>query len=132
MSVLRQGKDGLIIANGIMVIEAMKAAEILSNGGLELSVVDLHTIDPLDVDNLVSQLESVDKVFVAEEHSTRGGVATTVADTMVDQNIANVELIRIGFPADEYSEIAAPFYLYQHYGLDANGLISRIKSEYKK
>ena len=132
LSVLRQGKDGLIIANGIMVIEAMKAAEILSNGGLELSVVDLHTIDPLDVDNLVSQLESVDKVFVAEEHSTRGGVATTVADTMVDQNIANVELIRIGFPADEYSEIAAPFYLYQHYGLDADGLISRIKSEYKK
>ena len=84
-----------------------------------------------DIDNLASQVASANKVFVAEEHSTRGGVATTVADTMVDQNIADVELIRIGFPADEYSEIAAPFYLYRHYGLDADGLVSRISSEYK-
>ena len=131
LSVLRDGNDGLVLANGIMVVAAMEAAEKLSNEGLELSVIDLHTIDPLDVENLASQVASAKKVFVAEEHSTRGGVATAVADTIVDHKLSGVELIRIGFPADEYSEIAPPFYLYRHYGLDADGLLSRISAEYR-
>jgi len=66
-------------------------------------------------------------VFVAEEHNTRGGVATAVADTIVDARIDGVKLVRIGFPPDEYSEIAAPYYLYQYYGLDAAGVAERVR-----
>lgn len=66
-------------------------------------------------------------VFVAEEQSTRGGVATIVADAIVDAGMREVRLVRIGLPPDEYASIGPPYHLYKHYGLDAAGLAERIR-----
>lgn len=126
VSVLRHGGDGVLFANGIMVAAARAAAEILAQKGIELTVADLHTIQPFDVEGVLSLIEGARRVFVAEEHNTRTGVATAVADAMVDAGVAGVKLHRIGFPPDEYSAIAAPYYLYQHYGLDAEGVAARV------
>jgi transketolase len=128
ISLLREGRDGVLFANGIMVTAARAAAEKLASEGIDLTVADLHTIQPFDVEGVLSLIEDVNYVFVAEEHNTRGGVATAVADAMVDAQIGGKKLVRIGFPSDEYSEIAAPYYLYQHYGLDAAGVIERVRS----
>ena len=54
-------------------------------------------------------------------------VASAVADAMVDARMIGPQLVRIGFPPDEYSVIAAPYYLYQHYGLDADGVAERVR-----
>lgn len=126
VSVLRHGSDGVLFANGIMVAAARGAAEALAQKGIELTVADLHTIQPFDVEGVLSLIEGARHVFVAEEHNTRTGVATAVADAMVDAGVAGVKLHRIGFPPDEYSAIAAPYYLYQHYGLDAEGVAARV------
>lgn len=127
ISVLRKGTDGVLFANGIMVTAARQAAETLATEGISLTVADLHTIQPFDTEGVLSLIEESRNVFVAEEHNTRGGVATAVADTIVDARIDGVKLVRIGFPPDEYSEIAAPYYLYQYYGLDAAGVAERVR-----
>jgi transketolase len=128
ISVLRNGKDALLLSNGIMVPAAREAAERLAKDGIELTVADLHTLQPLDTEGLLSLVKKHGTVFVAEEHNTREGVATIVADTIIDAGINDVRLVRIGFPPDEYATIGPPYYLYQHYGLDATGLAERIRS----
>jgi transketolase len=128
VSVLREGGDGVIFANGIMVTAARAAAKTLSQEGIEMTVADLHTIQPFDVEGVLSLMEGKQHVFVAEEHNTRGGVASAVADAMVDARVSGPQLTRIGFPPDEYSAIAAPYYLYKHYGLDAEGVAERVRN----
>lgn len=127
VNVLRKGGDGVIFANGIMVSAARQAAESLAPDGINLTVADLHTIQPFDVEGVLSLIEETKTVFVAEEHNTRTGVATAIADAIVDNGISGVKLVRIGFPSDEYSAIAAPYHLYQHYGLDAAGVAERVR-----
>jgi transketolase len=128
---LRDGNDGLILANGIMVGAACQAAEILEKDGIDITVADIHTVQPLDIEGLLSLVKKHRTVFVAEEHNTRGGVATAVADTLIDARASDVRLIRIGLPPDEYAIIGPPYYLYQHYGLDGAGLAKRVRQELK-
>lgn len=128
VNVLRKGKDAVVFANGIMVSSARQAADKLAGEGIDLTVADLHTIQPFDVEGVLSLIEESKTVFVAEEHNTRSGVATAIADAIVDNQVAGVKLVRIGFPSDEYSAIAAPYPLYQYYGLDAGGVAERVRS----
>jgi transketolase len=127
ISVFRKGKDGLVLSNGIMVSAACQAAEILRKDGFNLTVADLHTLRPLDLEGLLLLARQHGTVFVAEEHSTHGGVATIVADAIVDAEMKGVRLVRIGLPPDEYAIIGPPYHLYKHYGLDAAGLAERIR-----
>ena len=128
VSVLREGGDGVIFANGIMVTAARAAANTLAQEGIQMTVADLHSIQPFDVEGVLSLIEGKSHVFVAEEHNTRGGVASAVADAMVDARVSGPQLVRIGFPPDEYSIIAAPYHLYKHYGLDAEGVVERVRT----
>jgi transketolase len=128
VSVLREGSDAVIFANGILVTAARAAANTLAQEGIQMTVADLHTIQPFDVEGVLSLMEGKQHVFVAEEHNTRGGVASAIADAMVDARVSGHQLTRIGFPPDEYSAIAAPYYLYQYYGMDAAGVAERIRT----
>ncbi|MDA4111764.1 MAG: transketolase [Thaumarchaeota archaeon] len=130
--VLREGGDALILANGIMVSAALDAAKSLASEGIDVTVADLHTVLPLDNYGLTKLLGKSQTVFVAEEHNTRGGVASAVADFMADSGITGVRLVRVGFPSEEYAIIAAPYHLYQHYGLTGAGLAKRVRDELRK
>jgi len=114
-----------------MVHASCDAADRLAKDGIEMTVVDLHTLQPLDNQGLIPLINNHRKVFVAEEHNTMGGVATIIADMIVDARLNDVRLVRIGFPSDEYSIIGPPYYLYQHYGLDGAGVAERIRKEMK-
>ena len=127
LSLLRRGKDALIISNGIMVSAAREAAELLAKDGIEATVVDLHTVRPLDTEELLSLVAEHPFVFVCEEHNTIGGVATVLADAIIDARLNNVRLERIGLPSDEYATIGPPYYLYKHYRLDATGIAERVR-----
>jgi pyruvate/2-oxoacid:ferredoxin oxidoreductase alpha subunit len=71
--VLRKGKDAVVFANGDMVSSARQAADKLAGEGIDLTVADLHTIQPFDVEGVLSLIEESKTVFVAEEHN-RGRV----------------------------------------------------------
>ena len=132
IEILREGRDALILANGMMVNTALDAAKTLASEGIYLTVADFHTVVPLDKKKLESLLQKHHTVFVAEEHNTRSGVATAVADFMVDSGITGVKMIRIGFPPDEYAIIGAPYYLYKHYGFVGPEFASRIRAGLRK
>lgn len=126
LGLLREGSDLLIAANGITVAPALRAAAALSAEGVSVGVMDVHTIKPFDSASFCNIAESVGRVLVVEEHNIMGGVATACADALVDLRVAGVELYRLGVP-DEYAPIGPPLRLYEHYGLDMDGIESRCR-----
>lgn len=127
MTVLRDGGDLTIVANGITVSAALAAAATLADEGIDAAVLDAHTVRPFDTATVCDYAERTGRLLVAEEHNVIGGVASACADALVDAGVCGVVLRRAGLPADEYSLIGPPTHLYRHYQLDAEGLAARAR-----
>jgi transketolase len=126
LSVLRDGGDLVIVANGVTVAPALAAAATLAEEhGVHAAVVDAHTIRPFDADGLCELAARTRRLLVAEEHNVVGGVASACADALVDGEVAGVRMRRLGMPADEYALIGPPTALYRHYGMDEQGIVAR-------
>lgn len=98
---LRQGTDVAIIACGVLVSESMKAAEMLAEKGINATVVDMHTLKPLDgvlIDSLVSQCGAI---VTAEDHNVIGGLGGAVAEHLVTNKYAPLEMVGV---ADRFGE----------------------------
>jgi transketolase len=128
-SLLRDGGDVTIVANGITVAAALEAAATLAQEGIEAAVLDAHTVRPFDATAICDYAARTRRLLVAEEHNVIGGVASACADALVDGGIGgDVTLHRAGLPADEYALIGPPTHLYRHYQLDADGLAARART----
>lgn len=121
--VLRGGKDVTVFACGSMVYEAMVAAEKLS-GTVEVEVINIHTIKPIDVNAIVKSAKKTGKVITAEEHSIVGGLGSAVAEVLSEN--CPVPMIRLGM-RDSFGESGEPEELMQKYGLTSVNLINLIK-----
>ena len=82
MQKVRPGRDGLIVATGCSVYRARAAAEILAREGLDVGVLDLFRLKPVDVDHLTEELGQVPAVLSVEEHSAIGGLGSLLAETI--------------------------------------------------
>ena len=116
--VLRDGNDVAIIACGVMVSEAMKAAETLASKGLNATVVDLHTIKPLDEDLIGRLARDCGAIVTAEDHNIIGGLGGSVAEFLSSTNPTPLERVGVkdrfgeSGQADEMlelMEISAPY-----------------------
>ncbi|SDH27263.1 transketolase [Alteribacillus persepolensis] len=119
---LRNGSDLTIIACGIEVNEALKAADELQEQGISTRVMDMHTIKPMDTKAVLQAAEETGAVLTVEEHNVQGGLGSAVAEVLLESGIS-CKFKRHGF-YDEYSLIGKPYYLYQHYKLDGAGIAS--------
>jgi transketolase len=129
LSLLREGGDLAIVANGVTVEPALRAAARLAEEeGVEAAVVDAHTIRPFDSEGICELAQRTGSLLVAEEHNAIGGVASACADALVDGGVGPVRLERLAMPADEYSLIGPPTALYRHYGMDEQGIVERARS----
>ncbi len=115
--VIEEGKELAIIACGIMVYEALKAREILKEKGISATVVNLHTIKPIDEDLLVNIAASHKKILVCEEHQVTGGLFSAVSEVLIRKRPTQIE--RIGIE-DEFGQSGSPQELMDFYGLSAN------------
>ena len=115
-NVLREGGDLAIVACGIMVPEALKAAESLKAKGGAASVVDLHTIKPIDSEVLVKLARRCGRVVTAEEHNIMGGMGSAVAEVLGEQY--PVPMRRVGV-MDTFGESGEAGELLRKYGLTA-------------
>ncbi|MDG6913894.1 MAG: transketolase family protein [Nitrososphaerota archaeon] len=115
-NVLREGGDVAIVACGIMVPEALKAAESLSSKGVSASVVDLHTIKPIDSETLVKLARKCGRVVTAEEHNIMGGMGSAVAEVLGERY--PVPMRRVGV-MDTFGESGEAGELLRKYGLTA-------------
>lgn len=125
--VLREGKDVLIVATGIMVSKSLEAAEILSKENIEATVVNISTIKPLDTDLIVTLANKIGKVVTAEEHSIIGGLGSAVAEVLSEQ--CPTKLKRIGI-SDMFGQSGTPEALLEYYGLTVNKIVEEVKSIY--
>lgn len=120
--VLRDGSDGAIIASGVVVEQALAAAERLSlETGAEVRVVNMPTIRPLD-ERAVLDAAATGRVVVAQDANIRGGLGYQVAAVLAQAGVA-CKFKMLGAP-DEFVPIATPAYLYHKNGYDADGLAS--------
>lgn len=120
---LREGLDLTIIATGSMVTESMKAAKKLNEQGISASVVDMHTIRPLDGEAIKKAAESP-LVVTVEEHGVTGGLGGAIAQFLAKKNI-HARQINIGVPC-EYSPAASYQGLLEKYGLTGSQIAETI------
>jgi len=121
---LREGKDAAIVACGIMVSAALEAAEQLAGQGIDVLVLDMHTIKPLDVEALVAAARATGAVVTAEEHSINGGLGSAVAEALGENY--PVPLQRVGV-RDTFGESGKPQALLEKYGLTAADLVRAVQ-----
>jgi len=116
---LREGRDLTLIATGAVVRATLDAAEMLAGEGIAARVVDMHTVKPLDRDEIAAAAAETGAIVTVEEHSTVGGLGGAVAEVLVD--LPRVPFRRHGIP-DEFAPVGPPAALYAHYRLDAAGI----------
>ena len=122
---LKEGSDGLIVAIGVLVNEALAASEQLEKEGIHIAVVDARFIKPLDTELIISQAEKVPFVITAEENSLQGGFGSSVLEMLSDVGMA-IPVTRVGIP-DQFVGQGTQPELRSQLGLDAAGLVRRIK-----
>lgn len=125
---LREGSDITIIATGLMVYEAVMAADILKNEGINAGVINIHTIKPIDKDIIVTAAENSGILMTVEEHSVIGGLGSAVAD-VVTENYP-VPVIKIGVN-DRYGYSGPAKDLLKEFGLCAESIADRVRKALK-
>jgi transketolase len=122
---LRSGSHATVLAIGNLVGAALEAAETLSKDGIEITVVDMYSIRPLDKEAVRRAARAHGVVISAEEHNVTGGFGAAIAEVIAEDNL-DCRLWKIGLP-DEYSILGPPTHLYQHYGLDGEGVAQIVR-----
>jgi transketolase len=125
---LKEGKDITLVANGLLVFEALQAAEELAKEGISASVIDMHTVKPLDEEILVKESKKTGHMVVAEEHSIWGGLCSAVSACLAQKAPCRIEFVAI---QDTYAESGQPDELLVKYGLTASNIVQAAKRALK-
>ena len=113
-NVMKDGEDAVIFTCGIMVVESLEAAAILKEQGIDVAVINLHTIKPLDEELVCAYANKCKKVFTIEEHSVIGGLGDAVADVLIGSGCFTFR--KIGVP-DRFGQSGKPMDVLTEYGL---------------
>lgn len=105
---LTEGKDVTIIASGLMVGEALKAARMLSADGIEAEVIDVHTIKPLDEETIINSAKKTKAVVTCENHNVIGGLKSAVSEVLVENCPVALRAVAIKENSDEGKYINYP------------------------
>lgn len=127
-NVLRKGSKVALVACGIMINEALQAYETLNAEGIEITVVDMHTIKPIDKELIVELTKNHDVIITAEEHSVIGGLGSAVSEVL--SQYAPCKQIMIGIQ-DRFGESGTPNALMEKFHLTANDIVKTVKEQYK-
>ena len=123
--VYREGRDVSLLTYGLQVWEGLRAAEELSKGGIEVEVINVSTIKPLDKDTLLESIKKTGRVVVVEDHQLRGGLGSEVARLIVEEGL-KVSWKQMGM-RDKFGESGNWRELYHKYGLDWKGIVREIQ-----
>lgn len=127
--VLREGDDVTIIACGLLVYQALVAAESLSKKGIEAEVINCATIKPLDTITLLKSLRKTGRVVTCEEGQVAGGLGGAIAEMAAEHH--PVPMRRIGM-RDRFGESGKPDELLEHFGLTAPHIAEAVQQLVKK
>lgn len=122
--VLKDGKDVTIVAAGIMLHEAMQAAEVLEKEGISAAVIDMFTIKPIDADTIEAYAKKTGRMVVCENHSKHGGLYSAVLEVLAERCPIPTECVAV---EDEFGEVGPQGYLQQRFGLTAEHVAQQVK-----
>lgn len=121
---LSDGTDVTLIATGLMVPEAIKAAEMLQLDGVSARVINIATIKPIDKDIIIKAAKETGAIVTAEEHNIMGGLGSAVAEVLCED--APVPMLRVG-TNDVFGRSGKPYALLDMYGLNAENIAANAK-----
>jgi len=121
---LRDGKDLTIAATGLMVHEAIKAADMLAAEGVSARVLDFHTLKPIDRDLIIQAARETGRIVTAEEHNMYGGLGSAVAEILAENYPVPVRMVAI---RDQFGKSGKPDRLIERYKLTAQSIVDNAR-----
>lgn len=122
--VLREGNDVTIIACGIMVNEALIAADMLKEENIDARVINMSTIKPIDTELIIKAAKETKAIVTAEEHSIIGGLGSAVSEIVCEEYPTKVKKVGLN---DCFGESGTPNELLEKYGLTAKNITEKVK-----
>ncbi len=122
--ILRDGTDVAIIANGLLVYEAIQAGQILTEAGINAMIINMATIKPLDEELVLSAAKKCGKVITCEEHSVIGGLGEAVCSLLAEKCPTLVRRIGVN---DEFGHSGPAAALLKQFGLSADRIVEVAK-----
>jgi len=126
---LKDGKDVTIIANGIMVAEALKAAYMLEEKEISTRVLDMFTLKPIDKETIITCAKETGAIVTAENHNIINGLGSAVAEVLVENIPTPME--RVGVK-DLFGEVGPVDYLKERFELTANDIVKKAEKVLKR
>ena len=120
---LGSGTDASIIATGVTVSEALKAQEILQERGIDVRVIDIHTIKPIDRDLIVKCAEETARIITVEDHNIIGGLGSAVCEILSEEYPVKVERMGIN---DCFGRSGKAEELMTYYKIDAEAIVNKV------
>ncbi len=120
------GTDATVFATGVEVAEALKAKEQLEKENINIRVVDVHTIKPIDKETIIKCAKETKKIITIEDHSIIGGLGTTVCEILSEEYPTKV--IRMGMK-DQFGKSGKADQLLKYFKLDSQAIIEEIKKK---
>jgi len=126
---LKDGKDVTIIANGIMVTEALNAAYILEEKGISVRLLDMFTLKPIDKETIITCAKETGAIVTAENHNIINGLGSAVAEILAENIPTPME--RIGVK-DLFGEVGSVDYLKEKFELSASDIVKKVEKILKR
>jgi len=121
---LEEGSDVTIIATGHLVWEAIEASKELKRSGVNVEIINIHTIKPLDKDLILKSVNKTKCIVTAEEHMLNGGLGDSIAQLIALENPTPLEMVGVN---DTFGESGTPRQLMEKYGLTAKDIVKATK-----
>lgn len=122
---MRDGKDATIIACGLMVHKALEAAEELAKENLDVRVLNMNTIKPIDKESIIKAAQETKCIVTAEDHSIIGGLGSAVAEVITETY--PIKMGRVGVK-DCFGKSGDPMDLMEKYGLTSKHIVDEVKN----
>lgn len=117
-----EGTDGTVFATGVTVAEAIKAQEQLKTQGIDIRVVDVHTIKPMDKDKIIQCAKETKKLVSVEDHSVIGGLGSAISEVLTEEYPTKLE--RMGMQ-DTFGKSGKAEELMEYFGLTAKSIVEK-------
>lgn len=121
------GTDATIFATGVVVSEALKAQKILKEKGIDVRVVDVHTIKPLDEEMILKCAKETNRLISIEDHSILGGMGSAISEVLTEKYPARLERMGIN---DKFGKSGKAEELLKYFGIDAEAIIAKFYDLY--
>jgi transketolase len=125
----REGRDVAIVACGILVYNALVAADRLSRRGIECRVVNNHTVKPMDETAILDAARTCGTIVTVEEHQEQGGMGSRVAEILAQRHPTPIEFVGV---RDRFGQSGDPAELIEHYGMGIGAIEEAARRAYQR